>query len=63
MTAKESDSIDAMTLEVHQRLHKRITVSDVIRIGLSRMGKNVPINDDEIEALRALDRRRSKMIG
>jgi hypothetical protein len=59
----EIEKVDALTLEAHQRLGERITVSDVLRIGLTRIGTNAPITADELAGLRSRDRRRHQAAG
>jgi hypothetical protein len=56
--ASELAKIDQMILEAHQRVGQRLTISDVLRIGLLRMTKTSPITAAEIAALRATDGRR-----
>lgn len=58
LTPQEIQKLDSLTLEVHQRLGKRITLSDVLRIGLLRVSPTAPITADELTQLRATDRRR-----
>jgi hypothetical protein len=50
--------VNDIILETHQRTGKPITTSDVLRIGLRRVGGKAPITPEEIAALRATDARR-----
>jgi hypothetical protein len=59
----ENQHVDTLTLEAHQRLGERITVSDLLRIGLSRIGANSPVTAEELAALRTKDRRRIRAAG
>lgn len=56
----ELQSVNKVIGRALQELCQRITVSDVLRIGLSRVGEKSPITMGEIAALRATDGRRSK---
>ena len=58
LSAQELDKVNRLTLETHQRIGERITTSDVLRIGLARVGQSAPITSDEIGTLRSTDRRR-----
>jgi hypothetical protein len=60
LSLAEIAKVDTLTLEAHQRLGERITVSDVLRIGLIRVGTNAPITAEELAGLRSMDRRRSR---
>ncbi len=52
--------VNDIILETHQRTGKPITTSDVLRIGLRRVGRKAPITPEEIAALRATDARRNR---
>lgn len=60
LPASEIAKIDHLILETHQRVGQRMTVSDVLRIGLARITSSLPIAEAEIAALRASDGRRIK---
>jgi hypothetical protein len=59
LSPSEITRLDAISLETHQRLGKRLTVSEVFRIGLARVGSNAPITAEELQGIRSLDRRRT----
>jgi hypothetical protein len=54
----DAERIDAIAFEVHQRLGKRITVTEVLKVGLARISGDAPITRDEMAKLKATDRRR-----
>ncbi len=58
LTQPELQKIDRQILEVHQRLGERITLSDILRIGLTRLTSQSPVDKSEILVLRASDGRR-----
>lgn len=60
LSGVELSKIDRLILETHQRVGERITVSDVLRIGLARVTAASPIAGSEIALLRASDGRRIK---
>lgn len=60
LSASDLTKIDRLILDAHQRVGERITVSDVLRIGLARVTGTSPISAAEIAALRANDGRRTQ---
>lgn len=60
LSMAEVARVDAIILETHQRTGKPITTSDVLRIGIRRVGEHAPITSEEIATLRANDGRRSR---
>lgn len=59
----EAAALDALILDAHMRLGKRVTVTDIFRIGLSRLGNHAPITADELSTLLSRDQRRSHTEG
>jgi hypothetical protein len=62
LTASEIAQVNAIMLKTHQRTGKPITASDVLRIGLRRVGEQAPVTADEIAVLRATDGRRTRQV-
>ncbi|HUO08139.1 MAG TPA: hypothetical protein VM008_07565 [Phycisphaerae bacterium] len=58
LSQSEGDKLNALALELHQRLGKRVTMIELFRIALARVNANAPITAEELAAIRALDRRR-----
>lgn len=58
LSPSEGDKLNALALELHQRLGKRVTMIELFRIALARVNANAPITAEELAAIRALDRRR-----
>lgn len=69
-TPNERCTVRLMPAELHrvnnviakaiQDTHERVTVTDVLRIGLQRLEQSSPITAEEISLLRTTDGRRSK---
>jgi hypothetical protein len=59
LNPQEVQKIESIALEIHQRIGKRISMAEIFRIGLLRLGPNTPITADEVVAVRAMDRRRT----
>lgn len=60
MSPQEFKCISEVILEVHQRIGLRLTTSDILRIGLARVGEGTPIMEAEVAILRGKDGRRIK---
>ena len=60
LNAPELARLGELVLTTHQRTGHRITPTDVLRVGLGRVGENSPITAAEISALRATDARRNR---
>ena len=58
LSAHDVERLNAISLEAHQRLGKRLSISEVFRIGLARISSHAPITVDELQAMRFLDGRR-----
>lgn len=56
----EIQRVNAFIAKAIQETHERVTVTDVLRIGLQRLDSNTPITEAEISTLRATDGRRFK---
>lgn len=54
----EADKLNSLALELHHRLGKRVSMVELFRVALARINPNAPITGDELDAIRALDRRR-----
>ena len=60
LNAPELARLGEIVLATHQRIGQRITPTDVLRVGLGRVGDNAPITAAEITTLRATDARRNR---
>ena len=60
LSAPELARLGSIVLITHQTTGERITPTDVLRIGLGRVGEKAPITPAEVAALRATDARRTK---
>lgn len=63
LSAPELARLGDIVLATHQTTGERITPTDVLRIGLGRVGEKAPITPADIAALRATDARRTKPQG
>jgi hypothetical protein len=61
LNAAELAKLGSVVLTTHQKAGERITPTDILRIGLGRVGENSPISHTEIAALRATDARRTRV--
>jgi hypothetical protein len=60
LSAPELARLGGIVLATHQTTGERITPTDVLRIGLGRVGEQAPITPADIATLRATDARRTK---
>ncbi len=60
LNAPELARLGEIVLLTHQRTGQRITPTDILRVGLGRVGEKTPITSAEITALRATDARRNR---
>ena len=60
LSAPELVRLGGLVLATHQTTGERITPTDVLRIGLGRVGEQAPITPADIATLRATDARRTK---
>lgn len=58
LTPAELEKLDRLILWAHMNLGARLTLSDVLRIGLSRVGEDAPPASHEVEKIRSHDARR-----
>ena len=58
LSAKDVERLNSISLEAHQRLGNRLSISEILRIGLARISSHAPITADELHAMRFLDGRR-----
>jgi hypothetical protein len=63
LNAPELARLGEIVLVTHQRTGQRITPTDILRVGLGRVGEKAPITSAEITALRATDARRNRPQG
>jgi len=61
LVATELEKINGIIHNTLQQTGQRITMTDVLRAGLSRVGTSVPITAEEIRVLRASDGRRAHL--
>lgn len=60
LSISELDRLDQIILQTHQEIGERITMSDVLRIGLKRVGSSTPISLHDVASLKTNDRRRTE---
>jgi hypothetical protein len=60
LSPKDVERLNTISLEAHQRLGKRLSISEIFRIGLARISSHAPITADELHAMRFLDERRNQ---
>ena len=60
LSAPELAKLGGVVLTTHQTTGERITPTDVLRIGLGRVGEKTPVTTMEVTALRATDARRHR---
>jgi len=53
LTAAEFDNVDQVILGTHRLMRKRITVTDVVRVGLSRITEIAPVTERELDRIGA----------
>ena len=56
----ELAKINAILNKTLEQTGQRLTLTDVLRVGLGRLGDSLPLPEAEIAALRATDSRRMK---